>query len=149
MNDSILLSRQHGLNPCLLVCPRCGKDSGEIALLGRSMRFQCLSCRKNVIGTRPLTCPFCGTGDFDCLGEFDGMGQRLPGSLCEECQKEVSLLKAEIANGGVPWRCRDCKREGVIKAESAFAKEFRLKHPGFGCEFDKTGCPMCWKEDPC
>lgn len=31
---SIILSKKHGVNPSLLVCPICGKDVG-IALLGR------------------------------------------------------------------------------------------------------------------
>lgn len=34
MKDSIRLSEKHGLNPSLLICPVCGKDTG-VALVGR------------------------------------------------------------------------------------------------------------------
>lgn len=34
-DDSIELSPEHGLNPTMGVCFRCGKPTGEIALLGR------------------------------------------------------------------------------------------------------------------
>lgn len=33
-NNSIKLSKEHGVNPSILVCPICGED-GSIALLGR------------------------------------------------------------------------------------------------------------------
>lgn len=34
MKDSIILSEKHGVNPSIMVCPICGKDTG-IALLGK------------------------------------------------------------------------------------------------------------------
>lgn len=34
MSNSIRLSKEHGLNPTLAVCFYCGKETGEIALLG-------------------------------------------------------------------------------------------------------------------
>lgn len=35
MSNSIKLSPKHGVNPCISVCFFCGKDKGEIALLGK------------------------------------------------------------------------------------------------------------------
>lgn len=34
MKDSIRLSKEHGLAPCLTVCMICGKDAEELVLLG-------------------------------------------------------------------------------------------------------------------
>lgn len=35
MSDSIRISLKHGLNPCIPICPFCGKERNEIRLLGR------------------------------------------------------------------------------------------------------------------
>lgn len=35
MSKGVRLSEKHGLNPSILVCPVCGKETGEIALLGK------------------------------------------------------------------------------------------------------------------
>lgn len=35
MKGSIKLSPEHGLNPTLLICPLCGKDTNGLALVGR------------------------------------------------------------------------------------------------------------------
>lgn len=35
MNDSIRLSPKHGVNPTIPVCFWCGRDKGEVALLGK------------------------------------------------------------------------------------------------------------------
>ena len=40
-DDSIELSPEHGLNPTMGVCFRCGKPTGEIALLGRLRTGSC------------------------------------------------------------------------------------------------------------
>lgn len=36
MSNSIQLHPKHGLAPAILVCPQCGKDTNELALLGAS-----------------------------------------------------------------------------------------------------------------
>jgi len=38
MKDSIRLHKEHGLNPTMPVCFWCGKDTGEIALLGAAFK---------------------------------------------------------------------------------------------------------------
>lgn len=38
MNDNIRLHKEHGLNPTIPACIICGKDKGEIALLGASYK---------------------------------------------------------------------------------------------------------------
>lgn len=37
MEKGIILSKEHGLNPSVMVCPICGKE-GDIAILGRIKR---------------------------------------------------------------------------------------------------------------
>lgn len=71
--DEITLSAKHGVNPALVKCQRCGKDTGEIALLGRTAHYRCQSCRVLILGKKPKRCPRCETGrSFDSLGEYDG-----------------------------------------------------------------------------
>ena len=54
--SNIRLSPKHGLNPSLLVCPICGKENGEIALLGRindETRHADIEAPKYMIGKNP------------------------------------------------------------------------------------------------
>ncbi len=59
MNGSIRLHPQHGVNPTLPVCFWCGKETGEVALLGAAYKEQapmhmvlnvepCEKCRANM-----------------------------------------------------------------------------------------------------
>lgn len=34
MSKSIRISEKHGLNPCIPICPFCGQEKNELALLG-------------------------------------------------------------------------------------------------------------------
>jgi len=105
------------------------------------------------LGVNPkLTiCPRCGgegdelvlignhTGVFKCpacSGEVRG-GKPLSG-ICPLC--------TVVADGGVYWRCRDCKAEGVIK-KNEFTEKVRRYYELYngepcGVELTKENCPV-------
>ena len=144
---SIRLSEKYGANPAMLACPNCGKDNGEIALLGKVQEYECESCHGKIIGKRPKKeCPHCqARSGFINHGEFEAaFGTRLPGNLCDDCKKKIEEVKAEIEKGGVPWRCKDCGSEGCIKHDAEIAIDFRKEHgDNIGMEFSKVDCPVC------
>lgn len=147
----MLLHKEKGLNPKMTYCPRCRKETDEIVLLGN---------RNNV-----LTCPWCGTRNYgsttkdSCgacknslqsaevkeIGEFE----RVPGSLCDECQQELKEFDEEVKKGGIYWRCK-CGAMGVIKASSEYAQEVR-REAGIPAPspigVDLTDCWACRKAE--
>lgn len=149
MGGSIHLSREHGVNPHLCFCPRCGGDSNMLMLTGSAHKYKCEVCGLVHIG-RPKDggcanpkCSAAGSRLID-QGELKP-SEKLPGDLCESCRKEIETFKAEIDRGGVPIKCTDCGMEGVLKAENPIAQAVRAKNNGqvMGVEFDKTNCPKC------
>jgi len=145
---SILLSKDKGVNPVMGICPRCGKENGEILLVGRSHKYICSNCGGTIVGKQPKECPHCGASwDFFDKGEFEGSREKLPSSLCKECQSIIDTCKKEMELGGVPWKCEDCHSEGVIKHDSEFAINFRKENPEVGVLFNKKNCPVCRNRD--
>jgi transposase-like protein len=148
MSESIRLGR-FGLNPIMCYCPRCGKDNGEIALPGMMHRYWCSRCREHTAfgQKRPDQCPKCNnTKEYlSADGEYETSStDRAPGSLCNSCEKEIEEHKAIVANGGVYWKCSNCKSEGVVKAEAELSKAVRKDHPApdpIGVELES--CPTC------
>lgn len=150
---SIPLSKKHGVNPHLTVCPRCGRDADELILTGAHHKYRCDSCGMLHVG-RPQDghCqnPEChaNTSGLHTLvdeGELDPSEKLRATQPCATCREELEKFKAVIDAGGVPFRCKDCKVQGVLQAESELAKAVRAKHGGqtVGVEFDKTTCPKC------
>lgn len=146
MNDSIPLHKEHGLNPKLTFCPRCGDEGNEIMLIGaRDDKFTCRACTTVSFGARKcLKCADGGAGTTEKIGA----SERLPGSLCTACKTEVAEHKREVAAGGVYFRCADCNAQGVIKAGTQFAVRVREFHATpapapIGVEFSNADCPQC------
>ncbi len=145
---SIRLHKEKGLNPHLTVCPRCGKDSPEILLLGAVNKvYKCLSCNTDYIG-RPKkgVCLKCSARVK--LDREINDGERLPGNNCDECKEELELFDKVVAEGGIFWKCEDCKQTGVIRAASEMAKAVRKKMDiappkPCGVNFTKEECPAC------
>lgn len=159
MSAQIPLSKKHGLNPCMAICPRCLKDhNSEIFLLGASVLTECPMCKAKIYRYAGRgsweECPNCGEkrsvigNNFPVIErDVDGSAVRIVGSqLCEKCKKEVEEYKVEVLAGGVHWRCANCRSAGVIKAHAEMAKQLRDKHhelegKEFGVEW--PGCPRC------
>jgi hypothetical protein len=147
------LSQKHGVNPHLTICPRCGQDGDEIVLTGSHHKYKCDSCGQLHVG-RPdggrcanANCHANTSGSRTLvdLGEMDPY-ERMQGTQpCRKCEEELKTFRAEIDRGGIPCRCKDCRMEGVIKAEHELAKKVRAMHDGkvAGLEFTKTDCPQC------
>lgn len=153
---SITLHPTKGLNPHMTTCPRCRKETDEIALLGINDKvIECPGCGTQIFGyaNTKKKCPKCKSnlagGKVRELGEYES----IPGvELCDECKKEEETFLAEVERGGIYWRCSDCKSHGVIMAESNVAKHVRektgVKAPDLiGIEFSKNDCPECSKKN--
>ena len=146
MAGSIRLSKTRGVNPAMGVCPLCGKENGEILLVGAGIVYKCNNCGTKIIGKHgDSKCPDCGYSNFDRVGEFDSYRDpHVTGSLCDECKKKLKVADEEVKKGGVPWRCSVCKSEGVITHDSEFAINFRKKYPApTGIELNSEQCPIC------
>jgi hypothetical protein len=151
---SITLHPSLGVNPRLVICRRCGSDTNELILLGIKNRVgKCSACGAKVIGGMNSggTCPACNQRaslvDTKELRDHE----KLPVGLCASCEVEMKEHAAIVADGGVYWRCKDCRASGVIKAESAAAKAIRegekVAAPEPPCiELDNTTCPACSKQ---
>lgn len=142
------LHPEKGLNPHLTTCPRCGGEGQEILLLGKHNKiYKCPSCGQTHIG-RPKkgNCQKCGT-----VVEFEreiGESERLPGGFCDACKEEIEKFKKVIAEGGIHWKCEECRREGVITHDAPLAAAVRKKLGIFapdpcGITFTKEECPVC------
>lgn len=153
MNDSIPLHPTKCLDPRLGLCQRCGKENGEIVLVGNGKIYRCRGCQAaNLAYRRPDKCGSCGESE-ERYGEGFTVepvpdGRHLPGSTCDACVKELEEHRAVVAAGGVYFKCVDCGTQGVVKAEAPFAGMVR-KHAGIqppdpvGAEFSKADCPKC------
>ena len=88
-----------------------------LMLTGSAHKYKCEVCGQVHIG-RPKSgecanpkCSAAGSRLID-QGELKP-SEKLPGDLCDTCRKEVEIHNAEIARGGVPFRCEDCRIEGI------------------------------------
>ena len=145
---SIRLDPKHGLNPALTYCPRCGGETNELMLLGDARVYQCQTCKQKMIGQHAESCPN-GHGKMAYVSHYENeFGKRLPSrSLCDKCEEEVKEHKRIVADGGIYWKCSDCKTEGVIRYNE-LAHDVRMQlrvPPPKPCviEFSKADCPVC------
>lgn len=151
MSNHIRLHPKLGMNPRLTCCPRCGWESSELLLLGATNKvYRCQECNTPNIGKPNARdgCGKCGHWNVPFERELDA-SEKLPGSICDDCEKEMKEHKDEVAAGGVYFKCSDCSTTGVIKAGHPFAEHIRatmkIEAPEpCGAEFSKaTGCPTC------
>lgn len=120
---SIILHPTKGVNPFLTVCERCGKDIGLILVGRRDKIRQCGGCKQHLIGFREMEpCPSCGDRGPHAYVKTLQEGDKLPGGLCDECDKEVREHNEIVRQGGVHWKCKECKRGGVIRPSDFAAK---------------------------
>jgi hypothetical protein len=148
--SSINLHPEKGVNPKLTYCPRCGGPGRELILIGADEGvYKCSSCEITVFGYGHGTCPSCKKSHVLKRERMIGEHEKLPGGLCEACEKEEAEHKVVVEAGGVYFRCADCGVAGVIKGTSQFAiharKQLKVEAPKpCGIEFTKKeGCPKC------
>jgi hypothetical protein len=154
MSGSITRHKTRGVNPRMGACPRCGKDNGEILLIGsRERKVTCRSCGTVNYGVSGRAkCGKCGQYMADGKIETIEEHERIPSHLCDDCAKEIEEHKKIVADGGVFWRCSHCRSEGVIR-KSDFAMAVRRAnkldtepYQPCGVEFNEKDCPACNKE---
>ena len=128
--SSIPLHPEKGVNPRLTFCPNCGGEGREIMLIGnREKVYKCAFCHVTIFGHRQSEpCPKCkDLGPHEFVRKIEDE-ERLPGGLCEACEKEKNEHDAVVAAGGIHFKCASCKITGVIKASSELAKTVREHH---------------------
>jgi len=147
---SIPISNKHGVNPSVVVCARCGKDTGELVLPGKVNRYSCSNCKTKEIFLQHGSdgCPKCGK-EAGRLTRMEGdveMPRKISmGTICPDCVEQKEIVK----QGGVYWECKDCKSIGVVRAEAPLAQRVReinkVEPPApCGIEFTKEDlCPVC------
>ena len=126
----IHLDPVHGVNAHLCYCPRCGGESNELMLIGNRKRiYKCKACNTALIGFRQNEpCGKCkDPGPHEFMKSIEE-GDKLPGhEPCDSCKKEMEQHQAIVQAGGVFWKCNECNRQGVIKAESPISEIVRQK----------------------
>ena len=150
MSNSISLHKIKGLNPHLSICYKCGKDNGEIILLGNNDSLnRCNNCDIQQIGRGK--CTNCEANNWSFIRNIDEE-EKLPWNLCKECESEKKEHEAIVADGGIYWKCSNCNSNGVIKKTSPICQEVRrqmnidLPNP-CGVEFTSKECPICSKKE--
>jgi hypothetical protein len=151
---SIPISQKHGVNPALIICAQCGKETGALVLPGQVNRYSCADCgEKNIFLHRA------GDGCPNCKNKHDRLTRtatdvEMPrhirnGDLCDACAKKQEEMRAVVRDGGVYWKCKDCGSNGAIKADAKLAvhvrAEMKIQAPApCGVEFCKEDfCPVC------
>lgn len=157
MSKSIEISKKHGINPTILFCAWCGKETGELGLVGRTSKLKCRTCGAIVYGKRTgkVYCPACGSEGrgrdlFDCVEMDVEVPKNMSCGLCDECKKRKEASDAEVKKGGIYWKCPVCGSKGALKAGSELAKmvrkKMKIKKPNpVGIEFTAEECPVCQK----
>lgn len=126
MSDRIPLHPDRGLDPRLLYCPRCAKNTnGEIGV--GHVRLGVTKSGKRIVFNRgahkraaPVDDPFVTITDLPEHEKVCGV------SLCDPCKKEVAAFKEEVEErGGVHFLCQQCGVQGVVKGSAPAATETR------------------------
>ncbi len=143
----ITLHPKYGVNPHLCTCPRCGKDNNELVLIGTRETILKCNCGQTIYGHRHSEpCPKCGEKfNFTEVGKIEER-DKIPTSLCDDCEKELAAEKEIVAEGGIYFRCK-CGARGVIKANAPICAKVRAKLdvPKGPCGIDFDTCPNCEK----
>lgn len=106
-------------------CYRCGKGVGIV--MHKRMKdfaiYECAKCGANHMGPpAPERCVKCLEVRF--VKRPLARNESIPCELCDDCQKEIREHQQIVADGGVYFRCLQCKAEGVIKPNE-FTKHVR------------------------
>lgn len=153
---NIILHPEKGVNPFLTICKRCGQDAPDLILVGnKQYKDICRNCGAVYYGgrDRPHTgkCNFCD----DPYPVFDREpikdGEKIPIGLCRECQEEEERFAKIVSEGGIYFRCKDCKSTGVIRkneytdaVRQMMGKEYTVEpYLPCGVELDARDCLRC------
>lgn len=121
---TIRLHKELGVNPRLCFCPRCGGESPSLVLAGALNHVDtCLDCGTAHYGGMDRgRCQKCKSSRKERREWAEH--EKFPGDLCDACVVEQTQFDTIVAEGGLYWRCSECRCTGVIKP-SEFTKKFR------------------------
>ena len=144
----IPVSKKHGVNPSIGVCPNCGKENGEILLLGRCNEYRCQACGQIIYGKGRQQCPRCKSLSIDLVKNDVEAPRCIPTRYCDACKKMFKEHKALVRQGGIYWRCTKCGSGGVVRPGTVGALVVRHKlgivaPKPCGVEFTEEQCPVC------
>lgn len=148
----ITLNENGDIGPHMTFCPQCGGEAREIVLMGnKEYKDVCQHCRMiHYGGVDPVRgqrkCVKCGS--YALLRVRMTENEKVPGPLCEKCEKLNRECDEAVAVGGVYWKHEECGSRGAIKASAHLAqrvrKQMKIPAPGkCGIDFDKEQCPVC------
>lgn len=146
-DDQIPIDPKRGLDPRLCYCTRCGNDTGSLSV--GDVRKAELDNGQVVYASR-------GKGQKNVSAQLKRQGyikrlswQRLDDNekvpdtgFCESCRKELEEWAELVKEGGVYFRCGECKANGVIHPHTEVSETIR-KHMGIeppkpcGVEFQR------------
>ena len=116
------------LNPCH--CSWCKTPTGQMIALGVQNRiYTCGKCSTSFLGAVwPGACPACDAkaGHVKYIRPL-GLGESIPGDLCETCQEKSKGMMEKIHQGGIMYRCKKCHTQGIIEGDTDYARNIRLK----------------------
>ena len=145
----INLSKEHGVNPTICQCERCGKETGAIVLAGKCNKYECQECGAEMFGQKkPAKCSGCG-GYLVISTDQDVAAPRyIRQGLCPDCEEEIAKQENLVRLGGIFWRCSECGSSGVIRPGTDMALMVRhklgiLTPAPCGIELTSGNCPIC------
>lgn len=144
------VSRKYGVNPTMALCERCGKETGELLLLGRCNEYACRECGAKTYGRlkKDAKCSQCGSFTLYMTGQDVEAPMHLKHGVCEECRDRDEEHATMVRQGGVYWRCETCGSTGVVRPGSGLALVTRhhaqIAAPKpVGIDFGPDQCPVC------
>ena len=148
--SSIRLHKTDGANPRLTICQQCGEDVG-LALIGAlDWKSKCQKCGLIHYGGYPKDhrCPVQGCGGSMFRDGKIEEHEKLPGGICDKCEKLNKQTKQMVEEGGIYFKRADCGSAGAIRVGHPLSKAVRKKHgleapAPCGVEFTKDDCPSC------
>lgn len=134
-------------------CPWCRQANGQAIDVGvRNKIYACLACQNTFVGSAwPGACPTCKApaGQTQFLRTLEP-GEALPGDLCSDCKAKSESMAQTVREGGILFRCKKCKVQGVIDGSTDFAKDVRIKTGKPAPEevgVEVEDCPVCTPDE--
>lgn len=111
--SNIPLHPERGIDPHLCFCPRCGGESNSLAV-GHILKaeHEGQTYYANRGQTRKVSQQLGATLHWEQVEE----GERIPGAVCDACEKELAMQKQVVNEGGIYFQCKECGQRGVIRA---------------------------------
>jgi len=164
--SNIPLHPERGLDLHLTSCPKCGGDAEELTLgaLRKAEVTKGQYVYANVGKTSRTAQDLIRNKVIDYASQLHWEpveeNERVPASQpCKACMDEMEEHAAVVKEGGVYFKCLECSRTGVLKANSQLSIDIR-SHAGIHAPdpigFEHEGCskggivfPCCEVADAC